>query len=597
MSLPGISVKNPVPVNLFMLFIIVSGVYYWFDLVREFFPNAESEQVFITVPYPGATPDEVEKSVTRRVEREIENVDDVESVESKIYEGVTVIQVTLEEGADREGVLNDLRSEIDKVKPDLPEGAEDPEITEVRPTVPVIGVVVYGDVSEDRLREAAREVRDDLQDLSGITEVFLSGVRDREIWAEVRPEKLEELGLTFEEVGRAIGGANLDLPGGQLKSGRGNVRVRTLGEKDRARDIEDLVVRSRPDGTAIRLRDVAKVRETFEDRVERGRFGGKPAATVTVFKTPEQDALKIAKQVKAYVADHPTWFDGAVDLAVTTDLARFIEQRLDLMKRNARLGLFLVLLALAFFLDLRVAFWVAIGLAIAFLGTFTAMHFLGATINLISLFGLIVVLGLIVDDAIVIGENYYTKLGKGMSPARAAVSGTNEVAMPVLAAVLTTMAAFLPLMFIEGRVGAFLGVLPVVVICALGVSLIEAFVILPSHLGHQKRDLLAPLMRNSFLSRMKEARTRFLTERLPAFYERALRFVLRWRYPAMAAAAGISFAVAGLVVGRIIPFVLLQETDAESISINLEMAAGTPEERTIEVISKLESNALGYGET
>jgi multidrug efflux pump subunit AcrB len=598
LNIARLSVRNPVAVNLLMIFVIVSGAYYWVDLVREFFPNSEAEQVFVTIPYPGATPEEVEKSVTRRVERELDSVEDVEEIESKVLEGLTIIQLSLESGADRQRVLNDVRTEMDKVKPDLPDGAEDPEISEVRPTVPVVGVVVHGDVGESSLRDVARDIRDELLDLPDITRIVMSGVRDREIWAEVQPERLDEYGLTFEEVGRAIAGGNLDLPGGQLKAAEGNVRVRTMGEEDRAKEIESLIVRSRADGTAVRLRDVARVRETFEDRVELGRYDGRPAVLITVFKTPEQDAIDIAGRVKQFVADRPQRLSGAVDLSITSDLSRFIEQRLDLMKRNARVGLILVLVALALFLDLRVAFWVAVGLPIAFLGTFTAMHFLGATINLISLFGLIVVLGLIVDDAIVIGENFYAKLEAGMSPAKAAIAGTSEVGIPVLAAVLTTIAAFLPLMWLEGRVGTFLGVLPLVVISALGVSLIEAFIILPSHLGHiRQRDLLRPFPRlKALFLRLRDIRHDLLDVRLPRVYERGLRVVLRWRYASMAAAAAISAAALGLLVGGIIPFVLLQETDAETIAIDLEMAAGTSEDRTLETITLIEGRALALPE-
>jgi len=597
-NLPRLSVRNPVAVNLLMLAAVLSGLHYWNVLVREFFPNSEAEQVFVTVAYPGATPDEVEKSITRRIERELDAIEDVDEIESKILEGLSIVQLTLASGANRQRVLSDVRTEMDQVKPDLPAGAEEPEISEVRPAIPVIGVVVYGDVSETRLREITKQVRDDVLDLPDVTRVVISGIRDPEIWAEVDPERLDEYALTLEEVGRAIAGTNLDLPGGQLKADEGNVRVRTMGERNRAAEIENIIVRSHPDGTTVRLRDVATVRDTFEDRVEMGRYAGKPGALITIFKTPEQDAIDIANRVKKYVSDNPTRLSGAVSLAVTSDLARFIEQRLDLMTRNARLGLILVLIALALFLDLRVAFWVALGLPIAFLGTFTAMHLLGATINLISLFGLIVVLGLIVDDAIVIGENFYTKLGSGMSPIRAAVLGTSEVAVPVLAAVLTTMAAFLPLMWIEGRIGTFLGVLPIVVICALGVSLIEAFIILPCHLGHiRNRDLLGRFPRvKAIFGRLHDSRTRVLEVWLPDRYERALRFVLRWRYVTMATAAAISFVALGLLVGRIIPFVLLQDTDAETLSINLEMAAGTSEDRTLEVVRRIETLALDYAE-
>jgi HAE1 family hydrophobic/amphiphilic exporter-1 len=597
-SLPRFSVNNPVAVNLLMWAIIVGGLWKGFTLVREFFPNVESEAIRVFVAYPGAVPGEIEKSIARPVEDAIQGIDDVDEILTRVIEGAAIVTVQLEEGADRDRALSDIRTSIDRVKPDLPGGAEEPEITELRPLIPVIGVVVYGDIDEERLREAAEDVRDDLLDLPEVSRVLLSGVRDREIWVEVEPARLEEYGLTFEEVGRAVATTNLDLPGGQVRSGLGNVGVRTMGETARAADLEGLVVRGRPDGRAVRLTDVAAVRDAFEDRVERGRFMGQPAVLATVFKTPEEDALEIADAVRDYVEENPTMLGGAARLAPTTDLSRFIRQRLDLMVRNARVGLILVLIVLALFLDLRVAFWVAVGLPVSFLGAFILMDLLGASINLISMLGMIVVLGLVVDDAIVIGENVFAKMREGLSPREAAIQGAQEMTRPVVAAILTTIAAFLPLGFISGRVGAFMSVFPVVVISALAVSLVEALVILPAHLGHLKggdRPSRFPRLAAG-LERMRRTRRGILEVRLPNLLERVLRFVLRWRYASMTAAAGLSFAVAGLIAGGMVEFVLLQDADAETVVIDLEMAAGTPEERTIEVVGMIERAALGLPE-
>ena len=604
MNLPRLSVRNPVAVNLLMLAVLTTGAYSWFALVREFFPNLESEQILITVPYPGATPEEVEKSVTRLIEREIEDVEDIKRVESKVYEGLTLISAELEEDADRDRVLSELRSDLDRVKPNLPEGAEEPEITEARPQIPVIAVVLYGRVAERVLHDAVLDVRDDLLDLPQVTEVTVTGFRDREILVEILPEKLEGFGISFAEVGRAISSTNLDLPGGQLKGLRTNIRVRTLGEQQIAARLEDIVVRTGADGSLVRLRDVAVIRDGFEDRVERGRFldlrnraEGTPlptaeeiaesrAASITVFKTPEQDAIEIAGAVKAFVAGLEPPAGGAVQVAITTDLARFIEQRLDLMKRNAGMGLLLVLLTLAIFLELRIAFWVAVGLLVSFAGTFLLMGLAGATINLISLFGLIVVLGLIVDDAIVIGENIFTKLRAGVPPLVAAEQGATEVAAPVVAAVLTTIAAFIPLALIEGRIGSMLGVLPVVVICALSFSLVEAFFILPAHLRH-----LPPRPRTALgraYARFNEAKHRLFEQILPGILERQLRFILRWRYAAAALSFTLLLSAAGLLIGGVVPFVLLQDTDAETATARLETAAGTPEEETLRMLGVAE---------
>lgn len=591
MSLPAFGVRNPIFVNLLMWATILGGLFYWNNLVREFFPNSEPEQVIVSVAYPGATPDEVEEAVTIPLEREIENLEGLEELSAEVLEGVTALRLTLEPETDRARFLDELRAEVDRVEPDLPEGALDPVITELRPFFPVISVVVYGDVSETRLREAALDVRDDLVALPEISEVTVSGIRDREILIEAAPERLEEHGLTFGDVGRAVAAVNLDLPGGQLEGERGNIRIRTVGEEERARAIEDLIVRGGAAGDVVRLSQVADVREGFEDKIEKGRWeGGLPAVTVAVLKTPEQDAIDIATRVKQYVADHPTLLDGALRLDTTSDLSKFIEQRLDLMLRNARSGLLLVCLCLFVFLTLRVAFWVAVGLPVAFLGTFVLMHLMGASINLISLFGLIIVLGLIVDDAIVIGENVFTKIREGMPPAQAAVEGTNEVALPVLAAVLTTIIAFLPLAYIEGRIGTFLGVLPIVVIAALAVSLVEAYIILPGHLGHVKADDPdAP--RSAFRRRwdaFQEWKNGALERTLSGALERLLRFTLHWRYAALAGALAVLMGTFGLVAGGVVPFQLLQDTGAETIQIQLEMAAGTPEERTAEVVGKLE---------
>ncbi|MFG0320645.1 MAG: efflux RND transporter permease subunit, partial [Planctomycetota bacterium JB042] len=459
MNICRASVHNPVAVNLIMWFTVVVGVYYWNDLVREFFPSLDTEQVSISIAYPGATPEDVERAITLRIERRLRDIDGVEEIASTVLEGMSVVMVKLEPDADKDRILNEIRSDIDLVKADFPREADDPEILEIRPYIPVVSVVVAGDVPEERLRDEALSVRDDILDLGGISEVNLVGRRTREIWAKVRPEKLEEHGLTFEEVGRAVGAANVDLPGGQLKSNAGNIRLRTMGESRRALALEEIAVATRADGSVVRLRDVAELEDTFEDRVMRGRFGGERALQLVIFKTPEQDALEISEKVKTYVAGSPSRLGGAIELHVTTDLARFIDQRLDLMVRNARAGLILVLLTLTIFLSIRTAFWVAVGLPVALLGSFALMAWMGASINLLSLFSLIVVLGLIVDDAVVIGESVHTRLKRGDDPKEAAWKGASEVSLPVVAAVLTSILAFLPMAFMDGIWGDFLEVL------------------------------------------------------------------------------------------------------------------------------------------
>jgi len=588
MSLPRFSVRNPVAVNLLMVAVIIGGfAALRFGLIREFFPSMEAEQIAITVPYPGATPEEIERSVTRLVEREIENVDDIKEIRSKVFEGATVITAELERGADLDGVVNDIRGEMDKVIPNLPDGAEEPEIIEARPNIPVIAVVLHGDVPEHQLHAATLQVRDDLLDIPSVTELVITGFRKREITIEIKPDKLDEYGLTFEQVGRALSALNRDIPGGQLKGGDAYVRVRTVGEARLPEEIEQKILLTTPEGASVRVGDIASVQRAFEDKTEQGRFDNRRAAQLFVFKTPEQDAIRIAEAVRNYVATKQTLLGGAIKLDTTTDLSRIIEGRIDLMQRNALMGLVLLLIALALFLELRVAFWVAIGLGFSFMGTFIVMWAAGQTINLISLFGLIVVLGLIVDDAIVIAENIFRKQRQGLPAAEAAIDGAEKVTMPVVAAVLTTIAAFLPLAFMEGRMGTFLGVMPKVVICALAVSLVEAFIILPGHLAHTPKRRKDPGPVRKALSKFGQMRHRIFEGWLPDALEWHLRFLLRWRYAAAAVALAMLPVTFGLIAGGLIPFVFLPPVDAETMTAKLEMAAGTPEEVTADTLTRI----------
>lgn len=594
MNLARFSVKNPVAVNLLMFGVIAMGLIASTQLVREFFPNIEPELITITVPYPGATPEEIERSVTRLIEREVEDVDGIKEIRASVFEGLTLLSLELEKGFDRAQILNDVRGEIDKVIPDLPDGAEEPEISEARPYIPAIAVVLHGEVGEFQLRKLAEEVEDDLLDMDQITELVTTGMRDREFIVEVKPDRLEALGLTFDEVGRAIQSLNVDVPGGQLKGERSNIRVRTVGEKRVAADLEGKPVLAGPDGRLITLGQIADVRPEFEDVVEKGRFATRRAISINVFKAPEQDAIKIAEQVRAYVAEHPTRLSGAVRLSITTDLSRIIEQRLDLMGRNALQGLILVLITLAVFLEVRVAFWVAVGLLFSFMGTFAVMLITGQSLNLISLFGLIVVLGLIVDDAIVVAENIFAKRRGGLPGVQAAVVGTNEVSIPVVAAVTTTCCAFAPLAFIEGRIGDFLGVLPQVVIAALSVSLVEAFLVLPSHLGHERKPSEGAVAKR--LAKVgqwvHDTRHRFFEERLPAALGWTLKKFIPIRYGIVGCAMALLMIMGGLIAGGYVPFVLLQDTDALTVTAQLEMAAGTPEAETIATLERLERLAL-----
>lgn len=631
MSLARFSVRNPVFVNMLMLVILAGGTIFALTLVREMFPEFRPNKLIITAIHPGVQPQEIEKAVTIKIEEAVRDVEGVEKVDSTVSESQSVTTLTLyNEVEDAEKVLNEVKREIDAL-PDLPDDIERVTVKSFEPMLPVISVAIYGDGDEADLKQATRDLRDDLLALPGVSRIIVSGVRDDEISVEIIPERLIEYDVTFDEVADAIRRSNLDVSGGQLKGARTTVAVRTVGEELQGIDLEDIVVRSGgADGKKILLGDVAIVADGFVDVDIEGYFDSTPSMSCDVYKTKSQDAIQISSVVKAYIAGKQnlplnsdssgSWLDeilqpvstladamvGRPDLAkiydesranpfnhdfevaLNTDLARFIEGRLDLMARNGKTGLVLVLISLMLFLNWRVAFWAAIGLPVSFLGTFIVMWIFGISINLLSVFGLIIVLGIIVDDAIVIGENICRHVEEGEPSERAAVTATEEVQWPVIIAVLTTIAAFAPLLFIQGTIGDFMGELPIVVMAALSVSLVEALVILPSHLRNlpspeeEKRRREAagePGRIVKTFQRMRAAQERFVEDVLQKKYENFLRKALRWKYLTICIAVATMLISFGLVRGNIVPFVFVQEMDSETIVCNVELPIGSPIDR------------------
>lgn len=623
-----------------MLVVLAGGSLFALTLVREMFPEFRPNKLIIQAVHPGVLPQEIETAVTIKIEEAVRDVEGVEKVDSTVSDGMSVTTLTLyNDVKDPEAVLNEVKREIDALTT-LPEDIERVTIKDFEPLLPVISVAIFGDGPEGDLKEATRQLEQDLLALPGVSRITVSGVRDDEISVEIIPEKLIEYNVTFEEVASAIRRGNLDVSGGQLKGSRTTVAVRTIGEELEGRELEDIVVRpSTGDGRQILLRDVAIIRDDFVDIDIEGYFNSKPSMSCDVYKTGSQDAIQISGLVKAYVAAKmgqpfdPWGYDAArnaawyarpfltigagiselsnviagrpdpmaiyeqskaapythnFEIGLNTDLARFIEGRLDLMTRNGMSGLVLVLISLVLFLNWRVAFWSAVGLPISFLGTFIVMWMCGISINLLSVFGLIIVLGIIVDDAIVIGENICRHVEEGMPADQAAVRGTEEVMWPVIIAVATTIAAFAPMLFIKGTIGEFMGELPIVVMAALTASLIEALFILPAHLRHLPTpEQLAESQRNApdpgplrraFL-RFREAQERFIVNVLQRRYEQFLRRALTWRYVTVAIALAALIATFGLVAGGLVEFVFVQEMDSETIICDVELPVGSPPDR------------------
>ena len=627
MSLPGFGVRKPVPVNLLMIATLLGGLVLGLELRREFFPEVTPEQAVITLPYPGASPEEIEDTLAIKVEDQlVADIEEIDEIRTTISEGGGGIIVEFREGTDVRRVMDDVEQSIDSLI-DLPEESERITTRLLEPRLPVIRLSLFGDLDEDVLKRAVKGIRDDLRTLPGMGEIVIEGVRDYEIRIDVNREAMLKHGISLPQIADAIGAWMRDIPGGTVRTSTGNTKVRTMGVPEEAAAIREIVVTADPQGRAVRVRDIAQVREAFVDEQVINRFDGQPAANLTVFKVGDQDIVNMAEMVRAYAAGRQNepfaprlservfgsdridaWRLGrrsarplpaGAQVALATDLARFVEGRLELLLRNAIAGALLVFATLLVFLNWRAALWVGVGLTTAIAGTIVLMFAFDITLNLLTMFGLIIVLGLLVDDAIVVAENIQTGYDQGKPALVAAVEGTNHVFWPVVATVMTTIVAFLPLTFIRGQIGDLLGALPFVVACALFMSLVEAVLILPSHMGHSlaRRDRLESTPFSDRIRRVERWRDRLIYDRAIPVYVRALEACLRFRYVTIAATVAAVIVSLGMVQSGWVPFTFLPDSDSETVVVNVQMPIGSPIDHTERIVSHIESVAAAQPET
>jgi len=580
---------NHVAANLLMFLIIISGFLTIFSTKLEIFPHLSLDTITITVPYLGAPPADVEQGVNIRIEEAIAGVEGIKRMTSYANEGSGMVVVEVSEYADTSTVLDDIKAQVGQIIT-FPEETEKPIISEIKTIDPVITIVVYGDVSEKVLRELASTVRDDLTSMEIISQVAIAGVRPYEISIEVSEKTLRRYGLSFDRVAQVVRESSLDIPGGTVKTQGGEILVRTKGQKYYGSEFEKIVILAREDGTNIQLRDIAEVKDSFEDVSLTSRFDGKPAAYIQVSRIGEQDTLDIANAVKKYVDEKEAQLPAGVSFALWEDNSKILQQRISLLTRNAYLGLILVFLCLTFFTNLRLAFWTTLGIPISFLGAFWVMPLFDVSINMISLFAFIMSLGIVVDDAIVVGENIFTYRRQGMTRVEAAIKGVREMAMPVVLAVLTTNFAFLPLAYTTGIMGKILRVLPVVVISVLSFSLIEALLILPAHLSGRK------VVKDNFVTRFTDKLNAWTSRRLETFVNgKFADWVFRavkWRYVTLTSGLSIFLITIGLVIGGYIKFSFFDPVEADNIMAVLKMPQGTPFKETQEIITRIEETGL-----
>ncbi len=613
------SISNNVTVNLVMIFIIMAGVFTVMKMRREMFPQFSLDMIAVSVVYPGSSPEEVEEGICIKIEEEIQSIEGIERLRSTAREGLGEVIAELETGADAQKILDEIKAEVDRIET-FPEEAEEPVVLEIINQDPTISVALFGDVSEKRMRQIGENIRDDLleaqlsgsgkfggvQDLiasflkrfrfkqpENITQIDLIGVRDYEISVEVSEEDLRRYGISFDQVVSAVRAGSIDLPGGKIKTEQGEILIRAKGQLYTGREFEQIPLITLDDGTVVRLGQVARVIDGFEDLDIKTRFNGMPAAIVQVSRTSEQDAIEIANIARNYVRNNKNKIPEDLEVAIWGDISTMVEDRIDLMLRNGVQGITLVFIALALFLNLRLAFWVAFGIPISFMAAFLVLDAFGQTINMISLFAFIMTLGILVDDAIIVGENVYSHYSRGKSPSAAVVDGLKEVGAPVVMAISTTVVAFSPLLFIAGIMGKFIAVMPLAVIIILIMSLFEALVILPAHLHHALTQSEKKTRRlTSWHERIQKRIEGGLQTVIQKVYSPAIRYVIKNKYFTFSIGIGVLIISLGIIAGGYVAFVFFPKGESDWIVAEIVYPLGTPFKVTEETIENIEKQSF-----
>jgi multidrug efflux pump subunit AcrB len=585
MSIARFSVKNPIFANLITILVYVFGIMYAAQLSREVFPSIDFGYIMITTTYAGASPEDIENLITTPIEDAVAVVDGIDEMTSQSMEGISIVLIKAElniEGAALDQMLNDVKNQVDKVKKDLPDDGNDPECMKLEPEFAVITTGVFGNVSEEALRETADRLKNKFELIDGVSSVTMNGYRDREFWVEVDPRKLEATNLTLTKIVTAIKQNNLNVPGGTLKEKDKDLLIRAIGEVKTAEDIAKIVVSSRSEGV-VRIGDIARVTETYHEEDTINRLNGKHSITIGVTKKTGGDVIEIAAEVKKIVEEEKAYTQAGVSISTLMDESKYVEKRQNTLLKNAMLGMALVLLLLYLFLDTRVALWAAQGIPFCFLILFIFMYYDGMTLNLLSMFAMLLVLGIVVDDAIVVGENIYRYYEGGMPLKEAAIVGTEEVIMPILAAVLTNIASFIPLIFMSGIMGKFMVTIPIVVIVVFMASLLESFVLLPSHLvefGGRKKS-------KNENNGEKLGRFWHWFDQVRNSYGRLLEKLIDRRYLVLSGLVG--FMIFTLIFGMLTMKVVFQEKSiAEKFTATINMPVDSSLEETEKVANRVE---------
>jgi len=575
---------HSVAANLIMLTCLIGGFIFLQNIKQELFPVFEVDTVEVEVVYPGASPEEVESGIILAVEEAVSALDGLEEVTSTAYQGLAVVEVKALTGADLQKLAQDVQSEVDRIT-SFPEDAEKPQITVLSNKRVVLSVVLYGDTAPASLHELAEQLRDQLLQDPGITQVDLAGVRPLEISIEVPLENLRRYNITLEELADRLRNASVDLPGGYIKAQSGEILIRVKERRDFGRQFARLPVITKDDGSQVLLEQIATTRDGYSDTDYYATYNGKPAVMINVYSVGDQTPIQVSKTVRRYLEQLQPTLPTGIELNVLRDRSEIFAQRIDLLLRNSAMGLSLVMVVLALFLEFRLAFWVMMGIPISFMGSFILLPFFDVSINMISLFAYLICLGIVVDDAIVVGENVYHYRQSGLAPLKAAVKGARDMAMPVTFSILTNITTFMPLYFIPGTDGKVFRVIPLVVCTVFVVSLFESVFVLPAHLAHQKEKKRRGL--GAFLHARQQDFSTAFSNWVHNRYSPFLCFVLNYRYLTLTIAIAvlvltISFAVSGRMGMEMYP-----KLESDFARATLTMPYGMAVEKTDAVAQRM----------
>ena len=578
--------RNHVAANLLMAILLLGGIYSAFTIKKEVMPAVEVDVISVVVPFLGATPEDVEEGVLIKIEEAVQDIEGIKEMIATAVRNSGTVSIEVDSHYDVLDILDQVKNRVDAIST-FPDNTEKPVYTRVQFQQQVMLITVSGEVDERTLKEFAKQIRNEIVAIPGVTRAEMFGGRAYEISIEVSEFTLQAYGLTLAEVAQAVRMGSLDLPAGSIRTDTGDILVRTKGQAYVGREFEDIVVRTHADGTRLLLKDIATIRDEFIERDRYSEFNGEPGLSIQVLSVGNQSELEIAEKVKNYIAKKQQTLPPGIHVTSWADTSYYLKGRLDMMLKNMAYGAALVFLILALFLRLKLAFWVMVGLPIAFMGAFFLMPMVDVTVNMLSLFGFILVLGIVVDDAIVIGESAYTNMRAKGHSTEVIVEGVMNVAVPATFGVLTTIAAFIPILMVTGVTGQFFAAVGWVVVLCLVFSLVESKLILPAHLVHMKVKHYEQDTHNVFI-RFQRFFSEGLHHFVDDFYAPLLEKALKRRYLTLSIFICALILSVGLLLGGLLRFVFFPDIAADFLQVSVEMNEGTPPANTHAALRRIQ---------